>query len=79
MAKITEEQLEQLQKTVGDRNKLQSDLGAIEIEKHEILNNVVRIQESMKELQLALENEYGTVSINLQDGEITETPNVIEE
>lgn len=72
MAKITEEQLKSLQEVVGKINKSQTDLGGIEIQKHEVLHQVGQLQVEMQEIQKELEDQYGKVSINIQDGEISE-------
>jgi len=71
MEKITEEQLKQLQELVGTINNAQSQLGGIEMQKHQLLHQVTEVQAKLNEAQAELEKEYGKVSINLQDGTIT--------
>jgi hypothetical protein len=72
MEKITEEQLKQLQELVGTINNAQSQLGGIEMQKHQLLHQVSEVQGKMQEFQAELEKEYGKVSINIQDGTITQ-------
>jgi uncharacterized protein YecA (UPF0149 family) len=71
MEKITEEQLKQLQELVGTINNAQSQLGGIEMQKHQLLHQVTEVQAKLNEVQAELEKEYGKVSVNLQDGTIT--------
>jgi len=71
MEKITEEQLKQLQELVGTINSAQSQLGGIEMQKHQLLHQVSEVQQKLNEVQAELEKEYGKVSVNLQDGTIT--------
>jgi len=71
MEKITEEQLKQLQELVGTINSAQTQLGGIEVQKHQLLHQVVEVQAKLSEVQAGLEQEYGKVSVNLQDGAIS--------
>ena len=72
MSKISEKQLEQLQKFVQGLNQAQSQLGQIEIEKHNLLHQAGEIQGELQKFQKELEEEYGQVSINIQDGSYKE-------
>ena len=74
--KIKDEQLKDLQEKVGAIQQLQTQIGNIEGQKHILLHQLVASQENLQELQKSLEEEYGKVSINIQDGtyeEIKET------
>ena len=74
--KITDEHLKELQEKVGAIQQLQTQIGNIEGQKHILLHQLVASQENLQELQKSLEEEYGKVSINIQDGtyeEIKET------
>ena len=73
--KIKDEQLKDLQEKVGTIQQLQAQIGNIEGQKHVLLHQLVGVQEELQKLQTALQDEYGKVSINIQDGsfeEITE-------
>jgi hypothetical protein len=77
--KISEEQLKDLQEKVGTIQNLQAQVGGIEMQKHMMLHQVAAAQEQLQQLQASLEEEYGKVSINIQDGsyeEITEEETV---
>lgn len=71
MSKLTEEQLSKLQELVGSINNLQTQIGGLEVQKHQALHQVGALQEQLSEFQAELQEEYGDVSINIQDGEIT--------
>ena len=72
--KISEEHLEQLQGHVGKINQAQLQLGGLESQKHSLLHAVVNMQTELTEFQNKLEEEYGKVSINIQDGTIAPLP-----
>jgi hypothetical protein len=67
---ITEEQLKSIQEIVAPINQAQMELGRMATQKHMILHEITRLQDSLKEKQVALEKEYGKVNINIQTGEI---------
>jgi len=80
--KIKEEQLKSLQEKVGAIQNLQAQIGGIEMQKHMALHQVAAAQEDLQKLQAELEQEYGKVSINIQDGtyeEIVEELEAVEE
>ena len=68
---ITEEQLKAIQEIVSPINQAQMELGRMATQKHMILHEITRLQDSLKEKQVALEKEYGKVNINIQTGEIS--------
>ena len=66
--KITEEQLKQIQAQVKVRSQLVNDIGAVEAQKHELLHALNNVMEKTKETADKLEEEYGKININLEDG-----------
>ena len=68
--KITDQQLERLQRTVSGINRIKSELGTIEIQKHNLLHTVNDLQSVLQELQQEFMNDYETTDINIQDGSI---------
>jgi len=72
--KITDEQLKELQGHVSTINNAQLQLGQLESQKHGIVNAIPQLQVKLKEFQDKMEEEYGKVSINIQDGTIQEIP-----
>ena len=69
MAKITDEQLKQLQEQVNTINQNQLQIGNLEIQKHSLIHNGVELQNQLKGIQDELEKEYGKVTINISTGE----------
>jgi|TARA_R110000823_G_scaffold215565_1_gene345171 hypothetical protein len=67
---ITEEQLKTIQNLVSPINQAQMEIGRMETQKHMINHQVNELQEKLKAEQFKLEEEYGKVNINIQNGEI---------
>ena len=72
--KITDEQLTELQRHVNRINAAQLQLGQLESQKHGVVNAIPQLQKQLKDFQDKMEEEYGKVSINIQDGTIQEIP-----
>ena len=72
--KIKDEQLKELQEKVGVIQNAEAQIGRLETQKHKFLHQIAIVEGELTEVQQKLEEEYGKVSINLQNGEITETP-----
>ena len=70
-AKITEEELKEVQMYVNALQQLQAQIGGHEMAKQEMIDNVKAVRTKLNEVQKGLEETYGDVSINLQDGTIT--------
>jgi|TARA_R100001443_G_scaffold39488_2_gene52810 FtsZ-binding cell division protein ZapB len=68
--KITDEQLKKVQKAVNDINRVQLEIGSIEVRKHEMMHGISNLRESLTVLQNEFQKEYGTFDINVQDGTI---------
>ena len=72
--KITEDELKLVQEKVGTINQLQMQVGGLEVQKQMAVAQVQVVQGELSEVQKGLEEAYGQVSVNLQDGTITEIP-----
>ena len=68
--KITDEQLNELQGLVTKINNAQMQLGQVESQKYDIIAALPALRKDLQEFQSKLEEEYGKVSINIQDGTI---------
>tara|TARA_R100001015_G_C4539155_1_gene103589 strand:+ start:337 stop:618 length:282 start_codon:yes stop_codon:yes gene_type:complete len=69
-AAIKDEQLKELQNLVAAINKLQFDIGVMEVQKHNAMHALLEGSEKLSAMQKAFEEEYGTNDINIQDGTI---------
>lgn len=68
MEKIKDEQLKELQGLINNINQGQIQIGQLETQKHTVLHQLAEIQQKLQKLQEKLEEEYGKISINIQDG-----------
>ena len=68
--KITDEELQIIQEKVQQINNLQMQVGGLEVQKTIGIENIKTIQSELGKLQNELEEKYGKVSVNLQDGTI---------
>ena len=70
--KVTDQELEELQKQEKQKNAIAHDIGALESRKHKLLHlldDVIEYQETTFE---SIEENYGKININLETGEYTE-------
>lgn len=81
MSKITEEQLKSLQESQSNINKIINTIGVLTIQKINIdnqkelqLEELKKLEESQLELRKELEEQYGKISVNLEDGSYEEIP-----
>ena len=68
--KITDEQLESVQKLINSINRGQLEVGAMELQKHENMHGVTVLRGELEEVQNALEKQYGTIDIDIKNGTI---------
>lgn len=73
--KIKKEELEELKTLINNFNKLQLELGRLDIEKYQILHRVSESQMGLQKFQDELKNTYGDVSVDINTGEIKENVN----
>ena len=71
--KITKEELEQLQAKISVLNNLQYKLGALAVDQNKVLKAFDAVREELRTMQMELKETYGNVSINVEDGSLTET------
>ena len=72
MAKITEEQLENVVKTNKELEDIVLEIGILESKKHGLLHKVAEVNKVLDEQKVELEKQYGKISIDLKTGEYTE-------
>tara|TARA_R100000231_G_scaffold40384_1_gene35218 strand:+ start:13086 stop:13328 length:243 start_codon:yes stop_codon:yes gene_type:complete len=72
MSKISKEQLEKLQESQKKYAAIKHDLGQLEVQKHGLLHMWAVIQEEDNKFKQELEEEYGKININLEDGSYEE-------
>tara|TARA_Y100000296_G_scaffold80368_1_gene105680 strand:+ start:119 stop:382 length:264 start_codon:yes stop_codon:yes gene_type:complete len=72
--KITDEELKNIQNSVKNINKLQSQVGGLEVQKSIAIQRLHGVQRDIEAAQVELKNKYGNVSVNIQDGTLTKIP-----
>ena len=70
---LKKDELESVRKAVGAANSLTTQLGQLELPKAHLLSQALTANAQVQEEQKLLEETYGSVSVNLETGEITET------
>ena len=68
--KVSEEHLKELQSLVNTINGMQYQIGKIETQKHNLLHEFAKGQDSIKLAQEKMQKIYGTYDINVMDGTI---------
>ena len=66
--KITEKQLEVLKAQQVSKANIVTDIGVVEAQKHELLHALANVMDKQKELAKELEEQYGKINVNLEDG-----------
>lgn len=68
MKKLEQEELETLLDQEKRKMSIIREIGYIEIRKHELNHLFAQIQQQQEAYKNALEEKYGRISINLEDG-----------
>jgi len=71
-SKITAKELELLQKGQSIKSTLAENLAMIELQKAEIIANLVQVSKELNEHLNKLEFKYGKIQVNIQTGEFKE-------
>jgi len=71
-SKITKEELDLLVSLKNKQDQALYHIGAIESQKHAMLHALSDINKEVEDNKKVLEDKYGQVSINLEDGTFTE-------
>ena len=66
--KITEEQLKVLKAQQASKANIVTDIGVVEAQKHELLHTLANVMDKQRELATELEEQYGKINVNLEDG-----------
>jgi hypothetical protein len=70
--KITKEQLETIVNQQKDINALLTNVGVLESQKHGFLHQLAEVNKAVEDFKNVLQEEYGAININLEDGTYTE-------
>jgi hypothetical protein len=69
---ITKEQLDTIVGQQKDLNALLTNIGVLESQKHGYLHQLAEVNKAIEDFKNVLQEEYGPININLEDGTYTE-------
>jgi predicted nucleic acid-binding Zn-ribbon protein len=72
MSKISKEELESLLESEKKVSAIKHDLGTLDEQKHNLLHALSQVREESNKVKKELEEKYGKININLQDGSYEE-------
>tara|TARA_R110002153_G_scaffold195014_1_gene348363 strand:+ start:222 stop:488 length:267 start_codon:yes stop_codon:yes gene_type:complete len=72
MAKITKEELQEIKEQQNSLQAILNDIGVIEVRKHEALHAQAVIYQEVEKTKKKLEEQYGSINIDMTDGSYTE-------
>jgi hypothetical protein len=76
--KIKEEELKLIQEQQKKLNELVHNIGLLESQKHGMLHEIAGVNKEIEDHKEVLENEYGAININLEDGTYTKIETDVE-
>jgi vacuolar-type H+-ATPase subunit D/Vma8 len=65
---LTEEQLRILKSKLEALTRIHAEIGLLDSKKHELLHDAVGAKTKLQDYQKELQEEYGDISINIEDG-----------
>jgi hypothetical protein len=71
--KIKEEELQVIREAVSNFNRAKATLGDLEYQKSQLVSQIAVLEENLKSEQVKLEESYGSITVNLENGEYEET------
>jgi len=69
--KLTDEQLRILKSKLEALTRIHAEIGLLSSKKHELLHDAVGAKTKLQDYQKELQEEYGDISINVEDGTFT--------
>jgi hypothetical protein len=76
---ITKEQLEKITTQQKDLQALLTNIGLLESQKHGFLHQIAEVNKTIEDFKTELQEEYGPININLEDGSYTEIEEEVKE
>jgi hypothetical protein len=76
---ITQEQLETVVNQQKDLQALLTNIGLLESQKHGFLHQIAEVNKAVEDYKTKLQEEYGPININLEDGSYTEIQEEVKE
>lgn len=76
MNKINKEHLTKIQEQQRKLNELIQQIGILESQKHGLLHELASVNKEVEEFKVELEDAYGQININVEDGTFNELDKV---
>ena len=76
--KIKKDQLNKIKSQQEKLNELITNIGLLESQKHGMLHEIAKVNADVQESKQELEEEYGAININLEDGTYTKIEEDVE-
>ena len=70
--KIKDEELQKIVEKTKEQNEMLRTIGVLETQKQGVLVQLAQSNKDLEEIKKELEDEYGQVTVNLEDGNYTE-------
>ena len=70
--KITAEELKLVQENQGKMTQALSQVGVLETQKYGLISHIQELNKEVEDNKKVLEEKYGAISINLEDGSFEE-------
>lgn len=77
--RITDEELELIRGQQTKIAQIKQDIGTLELRKHEVIGVMLDVNQEVEETKTKLEEKYGRVNINLDDGSYSEVEDTTKE
>ncbi len=72
MTKITEDQLKKITNQQKELTDLLNKVGVLEVQKHNVTSAIKLLSDEIEKTKSELEEEYGSINIDLKDGSYTQ-------
>ena len=69
---ITAEELKTIKEQQSELGTVVNQIGQLEANKHSLLHKIAGINEGIEDTKKQLEEKYGSINVNLEDGTYTE-------
>lgn len=70
--KIEQAELEELVKQQSLKSRMLTDIGTLEVQKTQVLGSFAKLLSDAEKTSAALEEKYGKITVNLEDGSYEE-------
>ena len=66
--KLTKKELKAISDSQNNLHRVTTNVGILETQKHALLHEIAGVNQKIEEIKKELEEKYGPININLEDG-----------